>query len=101
MDREKERHTPGPWRFDRGGDQRVNAERVCVALVTRGVDEDCDENLQGPTFDANAALIAAAPDLLAALKLIESVYRQNVVVSDEPSSVLSAVQAAIAKAEGR
>ncbi len=48
----------------------------------------------------DARLIAAAPELLAALKLIESVYRQNVVVEGEPSSVLDAVQAAIANAEG-
>ena len=37
--------------------------------------------------------------LLAALKLAESVYRKNVVVEGEPSSVLSAMQAAIAVAE--
>ena len=37
--------------------------------------------------------------MLAALKLAESVYRKNVVVEGEPSSVLSAMQAAIAAAE--
>ncbi len=40
-------------------------------------------------------------DLLAALKLAESVYRQNVVAEGESSSVLNAMRAAIAKAEGR
>jgi len=32
---------------------------------------------------------------------MESVYRQNAVAPGEPSSVLEAAQAAIAKAEGR
>lgn len=44
-------------------------------------------------------LIAAAPELLAALKLAESVYRQNVVAEGEPSSVLAAMREAIALAE--
>lgn len=48
----------------------------------------------------DARLIAAAPELLDVLKLVESVYRKNVVAVGEPSSVLDAVQAAIAKAEG-
>jgi hypothetical protein len=43
----------------------------------------------------------ASADLLAALKLAESVYRQNCIAVGEPSSVLDAIQAAIAKAEGR
>lgn len=42
-----------------------------------------------------------ASTVLAALKLAESVYRLNVVQPGEPSSVLDAMQAAIATAEGR
>ena len=39
-------------------------------------------------------------ELLKALMLAESVYRQNCVNEGEPSSVLDAMQAAIAKATG-
>lgn len=46
-----------------------------------------------------ARLWAAAPELLAALKLVESVYRKNCIAAGEPSSVLDAMQAPIAKAE--
>lgn len=46
------------------------------------------------------AKIEHAPDLLAALELAECVYRKNVVAEGEPSSVLDAMQAAIAKARG-
>jgi hypothetical protein len=38
-------------------------------------------------------------ELLRALKLAECVYRKNCVAAGEPSSVLEAMQAAIAKAE--
>jgi hypothetical protein len=44
-------------------------------------------------------LRAIRDELLAALELAESVYRQNVVVKGEPSAVLDAMQAAIKKAK--
>lgn len=43
-------------------------------------------------------LKAQRDDLLATLELIESVYRLNCVAEGEPSSVLDAIQAAIARA---
>jgi hypothetical protein len=68
------------------------------ATIVSGREHHCEwfQGLDHP----DARLIAAAPDLLAALKLAESVYRQNVVAAGEPSSVLDAMQAAIAQAEG-
>jgi len=61
------RHTPGPWTIDghsRQGETRIVApfKPTCtyqVALVSPDVPDDA-------TRDANARLIAAAPDLLAA-----------------------------------
>ena len=95
-------HTPGPWEihiYEFGtsysdGSFYVGGPGFCIAQRAPWP-ERAAESI------ANARLIAAAPDLLAALKLVESVYRQNVVVQGEPSSVLDAMQAAIAKAEGR
>ena len=51
--------------------------------------------------NAMSRVIQQCDDLLSALKLVESVYRLNCVAHGEPSSVLDAMQAAIAKAEGR
>jgi hypothetical protein len=75
----------------------LNADTPAASVVADIWTVGDDESEQ----QANARLIAAAPELLDALKLIESVYRQNCVSEGEPSSVLDAVQAAIAKAEGR
>ena len=51
------KHTPGPWTTETDSCMVRNAQKVAVAFTS---------NLQNA--DANARLIAAAPDLLAALK---------------------------------
>ena len=69
----KVKHTPGPWQV-----RHFNPTEVC----------DCDGEIRGcsgiartstnspmPERVANAKLIAAAPDLLAALQQCESVLR--------------------------
>lgn len=62
-------HTPGPWQYVKGG--AFNRERW-GAIVHE--DEDGGEHIaeicaaDGVTDEADAALIAAAPDLLAALE---------------------------------
>ena len=88
-----EKYTRGPWKTEgegihaliRGGDATIVAVR---------------HRLPADVHEANARLIAAAPELLEALMLAESVYRQNCVNEGEPSSVLDAMQAAILKATG-
>src|SRR5215472_15289819 len=97
------KHTPGPW-FDSGEYDRtlgytdttiINEERELIAIVRV---ESTREQLQ-----ANARLIAAAPELLAALKAIQ--HNAQVMNQAEPNRVWSAVddiaRSAIAKAEGR
>jgi hypothetical protein len=102
-------HTKGPWEvvFYGGGDSLVihsDAEnRVCF-MATPG------ERGSLKTIMANARLIAAAPDLLAALETINAqlecpmrntnrgrAYREGVVISQD---VRDQVRAAIAKAKG-
>ncbi len=64
-------HTPGPWRVDDGDSTlrvRSTDTFVCVALVTGGVDSEDNDLPNGPTYQANARLIAAAPELLDALE---------------------------------
>ena len=58
-------HTPGPW--------EIEQQEKCLPpyIVPAQVDNNnfyCIAKLHGPDNAANARLIAAAPDLLAALK---------------------------------
>jgi hypothetical protein len=87
-------HTPGPWRSE--GQYVIGEGNQLIAVAGRSTEPEIRI-----AHEANARLIAAAPDLLAACELMESVYRQNVVNPGEPSSVLEALQAAIAKARGQ
>lgn len=92
-------HTPGPWAIYPETDGR---EICAVDMVDRlPIRQRICSPVIGENWLANARLIAAAPDLLAALKLAESVYRKNCVAKGEPSSVLNTMQAALAMAEGR
>jgi len=59
----KATHTPGPWRFDEAEERVVNSDHGAIAdLYARGNGDS--EMLP------NARLIAAAPDLLAACRLM-------------------------------
>lgn len=103
------KHTPGPWAATRwqlfeplcGVQIAVSAnDRRAIALT--GLEGDKDE----AESRANARLIAAAPELLAALKQIRADWAA---IGDErqaPDEInvnehWDAVDAAIAKAEGR
>jgi hypothetical protein len=55
---------------------------------------------KGDNWKANARLIAAAPDMLAALTLAE-IAADPTATADERAKAKSAIRAAIAKAEGR
>lgn len=65
MSREAMKHTPGPWfsQYDDNGFYEIGSEAVTLRLAfTYG---------EGDTDEANARLIAAAPDLLEALRNLE------------------------------
>lgn len=55
------KHTPGPWGLNKSTDIWIKAGPVHVATIPRAYDGDWSE--------ANARLIAAAPDLLESLEL--------------------------------
>lgn len=64
------KHAPGPWTFTDHGDRRhkefaIISEGGKIASVYAGFGAHFD----WPTSEANASLIAAAPDLLEALKM--------------------------------
>ena len=94
-------HTPGPWHY--GGIARIYAyhegphkflhSRV-VSLVPAAELENGEDERR-----ANARLIAAAPELLAALKDLYGVAVGSETIL--PRALLEAAAAAISKAEGK
>lgn len=122
-------HTPGPWTACRMVHQQTGedmtpeqvgeyvANSVIKSAAVSGSmaflfvsceKEDGPADVchvgNGPTSPANAKLIAAAPDLLAALKELMEDPDYQVAVGGNPSAVaamLARARAAIVKAEGR
>lgn len=89
------KHTPGPWGLDGNLIEGPDGERVaCITAYSR----------RTPKQKANARLIAAAPEMLAALQAvlaeIEGPDRPHSTDSWLPSHLAHQVRAAIAKAEG-
>ena len=90
--------TPGPWEASSPGmDYIVTASDGRKFIVGDAV--------YHPENEANARLIAAAPDLLKAALLAVSVlgHMAEILgdVEQEPGTVIPQLRAAIAKAEGR
>jgi hypothetical protein len=113
------KHTPGPWTPSFGRGQHGHAWHdatvyvapdifdeiaICPERLVFGPDGNGDETLSRLQVEANARLIAAAPDLLEALRQIAAMERLPIgSVAEEMSTRLRAAQiarAAIAKAEG-
>lgn len=92
-------HTPGPWTLGEKRDscRRVNDPEGFGIVSVIATDEQSE---------ANAALIAAAPELLAALRKLEALVDgwENT-LTEKAGAVVSAhlatARAAIAKAEGQ
>ena len=95
------KHTPGPWRYAPTNTETVShlvrcSEGYAVADVTHWFDLP---------VDANARLIAAAPDMLEALQSAQESIATFIGVHGYPfesgaGDVLREVNAAIAKATG-
>lgn len=89
------KHTPGPWRYDRCNGSPTTGEHMIAGGKPGYLAEvrDCGSG----DVSANARLIAAAPDLLEALRDCE----QNMIISTVADMArLGRVRAAIAKATG-
>jgi hypothetical protein len=91
-----EKHTEGPWEWD-ANVWDYDPEQEAPWLVSAGNDKVLFGQI-GCTSEANARLIAAAPDLLDALAvLIELVSFQ---ICDDGHPAIINARAAIAKATG-
>jgi hypothetical protein len=93
-------HTPGPWAVERGPDgYEIVSRSPHLSASVAGISAR-----HSPTGDADARLIAAAPELLAALigmvELHDNLKTKGVLPADYGIAAGKA-HAAIAKAEGR
>ena len=89
-------HTPGPWIL-------ANSDAYNTVVIAQGAEICTVIEHQGGDRKANSRLIAAAPELLAALKALlsdaEDVGFEG--ISVEAFDSIHAARAALAKAEGR
>jgi hypothetical protein len=90
------KHTPGPWRVGYGFAETgvFSADGETLVANTHGSARNFSREEQIAEQDANACLIAAAPDMLAAL---EAALSTGVL---EHGGIADIVRAAIAKATG-
>ena len=90
------KHTPGPWEYDYGRYIRKEDTGGTIALMCESDGHVDPEHATSMPLEANARLIAAAPDLLEAL--------QDLSISASESGysgiVLDRARTAIAKAKG-
>ena len=92
-------HTPGPWRIDGNDD-------LPLAVIEDNEDGTgiCEIGERTPLNLANAALIAAAPEMLAALQLIADSVTFTGMSQAAPlqlDAVIKVAKAAIARATGQ
>lgn len=93
------KHTPGPWKFVPSFG-RVEVEKFIVAYLSLSV-EGRDNPLYLPKgeAEANGALIAAAPELLAEIE-ISLAHEYNGFEPDNQSARYHRLKALVAKAKG-
>jgi hypothetical protein len=106
------KHTPGPWMIRHGERVYGDASRVLdadgqvVALIppddTIEIEDGAIAEILTPRARANAAIIAAAPEMLAALRdAHEALSRQDVLDIALDPLYRARIGHAIARAEGR
>jgi len=96
------KHTPGPWEISHTSTKKISSSsRLIIADGDKWVGFAYGtalgvENIE--MAEANAKLIAAAPDMLEALSQAIELVRKTRYSSDETQRVYDSIQAAIDKA---
>ncbi len=99
-------HTPGPWSVSRYGGWKTDVRsakgrRIAATFVQCQPKTPEGYVKQAATNEANACLIAAAPELLSALKRMLPEANSSDLHLSPSFEVCEAARNAIAKAEGR
>lgn len=90
----KIKHTPGPYAVS---GTSIVAGDICIAVI----EDDGGYEAPAEQREANAILLAAAPDLLEGCKTLLHIIKQQVAVVDTKfDNGITSALAAIAKAEG-
>jgi hypothetical protein len=92
-------HTPGPWVVE--GDVASLPDDIGVSIVNREHDGNDWDVALVHSSEANANLIAAAPDMLQALRMLLQAYGPSSGWSQGARDAWEAAEAAVARAEGR
>lgn len=87
-------HTPGPWYWADNVPDAPKNYRMIVDVDGFTIAEP------SPMGEADARLIAAAPELLAALQMVNRIWSHDQTANLAPDSPVAIVRAAIAKATG-
>ncbi len=107
------KHTPGPWVFDGSGIHKeavtmvefgleIHVQRIAAIYVADDFEftsSEAEERFQAEA-EANAHLIAAAPDLLAACESVIARISDPSVDREKDDESLRLLRAAIARAKG-
>ena len=89
-------HTPGPWSFDGDYVESLALLKPLFKPLSVATLADCGHNTEG-----NGILIAAAPELLAALKRLLPLWEESIGWEKNYMDMADDARAAIAKAEGK
>lgn len=101
-------HTPGPWRYHlgRGANPRFHVQTTAgyqiastIELKTQRTVTRAVEFEENAAIEANARLIASAPELLAALERALPALERDCLTASENGALIEA-RAAIANAKG-
>ena len=85
----KNQHTPGPWEADIRIAQAMvtDSNGNAIADIARHEFSDTEQSYSDQKIEANARLIAAAPDLLSALIALEKASRKVLDTSATPDGL--------------
>lgn len=97
----KLQHTPGPWTFERSVAGDGIATQTIKASGNNTLAYTAFGNVGEAECLANASLIAASPDLLAACQRMARASENHGSRQQMMNAAMIAIRTAIAKAEGR